>query len=57
MSIFKNEKDPLLKRAKELGLNLDRNMSIFDMKSEIAKKEKELNPPPASRPSSIRGEY
>ena len=43
MSIFKNEKDPLLKRAKELGLNLDRNMSIFDMKSEIAKKEKELN--------------
>ena len=57
MSIFKNEKDPLLKRAKELGLNLDRNMSIFDMKSEIAKKEKELNPPPAQQPSSNRGEY
>lgn len=57
MSIFKNERDPLLKRAKELGLNLDRNMSIFDMKSEIAKKEKELNPPPAPQPSSIRGEY
>lgn len=57
MSIFKNEKDPLLKRAKELGLNLDRNMSIFDMKSEIAKKEKELNPPPAHQPSFERGEY
>ena len=57
MSIFKNEKDPLLKRAKELGLNLDRNMSIFAMKSEITKKEKELNPPPTQQPSSNRGEY
>lgn len=57
MSIFKNEKDQLLKRAKELGLNLDRNMSVFDMKSEIAKKEKELNPPPAQQPSFERGEY
>ena len=57
MSIFKNEKDPLLKRAKELGLNLDRNMSIYAMKSEITKKEKELNPPPAQQPSSKRGEY
>ena len=57
MSIFKNEKDPLLKRAKELGLNLDRNMSIFAMKSERTKKEKELSPPPAQQPSSNRGEY
>ena len=57
MSIFKNEKDPLLKRAKELGLNLDRNMSIFAMKYEITKKEKELNPPPAHHPSFERGEY
>ena len=57
MSIFKNEKGLLLKRAKELGLNLDRNMSVFDMKSEIAKKEKELNPPPSKQASSKRGEY
>lgn len=57
MSIFKSEKKTLLKRAKELGLNLDENMSKFDMKAAIAEKEKELNPPAKEQKSQKRGEY
>lgn len=57
MSIFGNKKSSLLKKAKELGLNLDENMSVFDMEKAIAEKEKENTPPAKKQPSARRGEY
>ena len=49
------EKKKLLKKGKELGLNLDPNMSVYEMEHRIAEaKPKEQ---PKTQSSQKRGEY
>ena len=57
----KEEIDPkkveLLKEGKELGLNLDKKMSIYEIEHRIAQERAKNKPAPTHQPSSKRGEY
>lgn len=51
------KKESLIKRGKELGLNLDKSMSVYDIENQISEAEGKEKPEPKPQPSSRRGEY
>lgn len=51
------EKKALLKEGKELGLNLDANMSEYELRHRIDEEKAKQKPKPQSQPSKRRGEY
>ena len=51
------KKEQLIKEGKELGLNLDKKMSIYELEHRIAEAKKKNKPVPTHQPSSKRGEY
>ena len=50
-------KEQLIKEGKELGLNLDKKMSIYELEHRIAEERAKHKPAPTHQPSSKRGEY
>lgn len=50
-------KEQLIKEGKELGLNLDKKMSIYELEHRIAEERAKNKPAPTHQPSSRRGEY
>ena len=51
------KKEELIKKGKELGLNLEKSMSIYELEHRIAEAEGEKKPEPAKQPSTRRGEH
>ena len=51
------KKEELIKKGKELGLNLEKSMSIYELEHRIAEAEGEKKPEPKPQPSPRRGEY
>lgn len=51
------EKKALLKEGKELGLNLDANMSEYELRHRIDEEKAKQKPKPQPQPSKRRGEY
>lgn len=51
------KKESLIKEGKELGLNLDKGMSIYELEHRIAEEKEKQKPAPKYQPSSRRGEY
>ena len=51
------KKEELIKKGKELGLNLEKSMSIYELEHRIAEAEGEKKPAPKPQPSPRRGEY
>lgn len=51
------KKESLIKEGKELGLNLDKRMSIYELEHRIAEEKEKQKPAPKQQPSSRRGEY
>lgn len=51
------KKESLIKEGKELGLNLDKGMSIYELEHRIAEEKEKQKPAPKHQPSSRRGEY
>lgn len=51
------KKESLIKEGKELGLNLDKGMSIYELEHRIAEEKEKQKPAPKQQPSSRRGEY
>lgn len=51
------KKEKLIKKGKELGLNLDKRMSIYELEHRIAETKEKNKHAPTHQPSSKRGEY
>jgi len=51
------KKEELIKKGKELGINLEKSMSIYELEHRIAEAEAEKRPAPKPQPSPRRGEY
>ena len=51
------KKEQLIKEGKELGLNLDKKMSIYELEHRIAEEKERQKPEPKPQPSPRRGEY
>ena len=51
------KKAELIKKGKELGLNLEKSMSIYELEHRIAEAEGEKKPEPKPQPSPRRGEH
>ena len=51
------KKESLIKEGKELGLNLEKSMSIYELEHRIAEAEGEKKPAPKPQPSPRRGEH
>jgi hypothetical protein len=51
------KKEELIKKGKELGLNLEKSMSIYELEHRIAEAEGEKKPEPKPQPSPRRGEH
>lgn len=51
------KKEQLIKEGKELGLNLDKRMSIYELEHRITEEKEKNKPAPTHQPSSKRGEY
>lgn len=51
------KKEKLIKEGKELGLNLEKSMSIYELEHRIAEKKAESKKEPVKQPSPRRGEY
>lgn len=51
------KKESLIKEGKELGLNLDKGMSIYELEHRIAEEKEKQKPAPKQQPSPRRGEY
>jgi len=51
------KKEELIKKGKELGLNLEKSMSIYELEHRIAEAEGEKKPAPKPQPSPRRGEH
>ena len=51
------KKEELIKKGKELGLNLEKSMSIYELEHQIADAEGEKKPEPKPQPSPRRGEH
>lgn len=49
------KKEKLIAEGKELGLNLEKSMSIYELEHRIA--EERQKPEPKPQPSPRRGEY
>ena len=50
-------KKKLIKEGKELGLNLDDNMSIYELEHRIAEAKEATKKNPEKKSSEKRGEY
>jgi hypothetical protein len=51
------KKEELIKEGKELGLNLEKSMSIYELEHRIAEAKGEKKPEPKPQPSPRRGEH
>lgn len=51
------KKEELIKEGKELGLNLEKSMSVYELEHRIAEKKAEGKKEPVKQPSTRRGEY
>ena len=51
------KKEKLIAEGKELGLNLEKSMSIYELEHRIAEERAKHKPAPTHQPSSKRGEY
>ena len=51
------KKESLIKEGKELGLNLEKSMSVYEMEHRIAEEKEKQKPEPKSQPSPRRGEH
>ena len=51
------KKDKLIAEGKELGLNLEKSMSIYELEHRIAEEKAKQKPAPKPQPSPRRGEY
>ena len=51
------KKEKLIAEGKELGLNLEKSMSIYELEHRIAEEKERQKPEPKSQPSPRRGEY
>lgn len=54
---WSNPKKKLIKEGKELGLNLDEDMSIYELEHRIAEAKEAVKKKPETQPSKKRGEY
>ena len=53
----KARKEALVKEGKELGLNLDKKMSVYELEHRIAEERERQAAKPKEMESSKRGEY
>ena len=51
------KKKGLIKEGKELGLNLEMSMSVYEMEHRIAEAKDKKKEEPKKQPSQRRGEY
>ena len=51
------KKESLIKEGKELGLNLEKSMSVYEIEHRIAEEKEKQKPEPKSQPSPRRGEH
>lgn len=51
------KKEKLIAEGKELGLNLEKSMSIYELEHRIAEEKERQKPEPKPQPSPKRGEY
>ena len=51
------KKEKLIAEGKELGLNLEKSMSIYELEHRIAEEKERQKPEPKPQPSPRRGEY
>ena len=51
------KKESLIKEGKELGLNLEKSMSVYEMEHRIAEEKEKQKPKPQPQPSPRRGEH
>ena len=51
------KKKELIAEGKELGLNLEKSMSIYELEHRIAEEKERQKPEPKPQPSPRRGEY
>ncbi len=51
------KKEALIKEAKELGLNLEKSMSVYEMEHRISEEREKQKPAPKPQPSPRRGEH
>ena len=51
------KKEQLIKEGKELGLNLEASMSIYELEHRIAEEKEKQKPAPKEQKSSRKGEY
>ena len=51
------KKEKLIVEGKELGLNLEKSMSIYELEHRIAEEKERQKPEPKPQPSPRRGEY
>ena len=51
------KKEKLIAEGKELGLNLEKSMSIYELENRIAEEKERQKPEPKPQPSPRRGEY
>ena len=51
------KKEKLIAEGKELGLNLEKSMSIYELEQRIAEEKERQKPEPKPQPSPRRGEY
>ena len=51
------KKKALIKEGKELGLNLEISMSLYELEHRVAEAKEKQNEKPKTQPSQRRGEY
>lgn len=51
------KKEALIKEGKELGLNLEKSMSVYELEHRIAEEKAKQKPTPKQQPSPRRGEH
>lgn len=60
MAWLKNEdkkKESLIKEGKELGLNLNKEMSLYELEHRVAEAKEKQKPQPQKQNSAMKGEY
>ena len=51
------KKKELIKEGKELGLNLEMSMSLYEIEHRVAEAKESKKQPPKTQPSQRRGEH
>jgi hypothetical protein len=51
------KKKALIAEGKELGLNLEMSMSLYELEHRIAEAKDDKKAPPKQQPSKVRGEH